>query len=86
MFPVEPEGGDGVLGGVVSDSLDPSVQEVPRQELQRHPPLRGPHCSLKVFIASFHDHQSEFLLKATCGEGGGTGGQCQWFAPLGRQG
>ena len=74
MFPVEPEGGDGVLGGVVSDSLDPSVQEVPRQELQRHPPLKRPHCSAKI------------LQKATCGEGGGTGGQCQWFAPLGRQG
>ena len=33
VFPVEPEGGDGILGGVVGDSLDPRVQEVPGQEL-----------------------------------------------------
>jgi len=33
VFPVEPEGGYGILGGVVGDSLDPRVQEVPGQEL-----------------------------------------------------
>ena len=33
VFPVEPERGDSILGGVMSDSLDPRVQEVPGQEL-----------------------------------------------------
>ena len=38
VFPVEPEGGDSILSGVVGDSLDPRVQEMPGQKLQRHPP------------------------------------------------
>ena len=43
VFPVEPEGGDGVLGRVMGDSLDPRVQEMPGQELERHPP-EGSYC------------------------------------------
>ena len=39
VLPIKPEGGDSVLCGVVGHPLDPSVQEVPSQELQRHPPL-----------------------------------------------
>merc|ERR1719327_1427784 len=39
VLPVKPEGGDSVLCGVVGHPLDPSVQEVPGQELQRHPPM-----------------------------------------------
>ena len=38
VLPVKPEGGDSVLCGVVGHPLDPGVQEVPGQELQRHPP------------------------------------------------
>ena len=38
VFPVEPEGGHGILSGVMGDSLDPRVQEMPGQELQGHPP------------------------------------------------
>ena len=46
VLPVEPERGDGILGGVMGEPLDPRVQEVPGQELQGHPP-EGSHCSLK---------------------------------------
>ena len=38
VLSVKPEGGDSVLCGVVGHPLDPGVQEVPGQELQRHPP------------------------------------------------
>ena len=41
IFPVEPQGGHGVLNGVVSDALDVELQEVPGEELEGDPPVVG---------------------------------------------
>ena len=68
MLSVEPEGGYRIFCGVVCDPLDPCVQEMPSEELQRHP-SKG--------LCGLDNQYIKVVMNLTYGVEGETGGQCQ---------